>query len=278
MSGSSRIRNSEDAAPGRDTALSASAPEPTEPTPPPPVREPEPPPPEPGDEHQDQSPAGSEPGDKAELRIRQLTREKYEAERRAREAEQRWQQAQQVQRPQPQPGQSPADQAAEERAFQRFQAQQTAQAFNAKCDALWDEGCREYGGEAMAEAKRALDAVGWGNDAYALQSLTELPDGHRIYRELAGDLDNAARILRLPHDKRTIELAWLSRRGTNGAEPGTNRQPEPEPAPVTRAPEPIRPIGARSAPRDLPLDHPNLSMAEYIRRRDREERRSRISR
>ena len=275
---SSRIRSGE--GPGAGVAAS----EPREPPPevtPPPAREPEPPPtapepephePEPG-EHVDQPPAGEEP-DKAALRIRQLTREKYEAERRAREAEARWMQAQQPQRPVPQPGQSPADAAAEQRAYERFQAQQAEQAFAVKCNNLWDEGVREYGGDTMSEAKRALDAVGWGNDPYALQSLTELPDGHRIYRELASDLDNAARILRLPHDKRTIELAWLSARSRN--ESLTNR--EPEPAPVTRAPEPIRPLGARSAARELPLDHPNLSIAEYIRRRDREERRSRISR
>lgn len=270
---SSRIRSG-DASPGAGVAASEPREPPPEVTPPPepqpsPAPEPEPREPEPGD--LDQPPAGEAP-DKAELRIRQLTREKYEAERRARELEQRWNQAQQMQRPMPQPGQSPAEQAAEERAFQRFQAQQTDLAFAAKCNNLWDEGVKEYGGDQMTEAKRALDAVGWGNDAYALQSLTDLPDGHRVYRALAADLDNAARILRLPHDKRTIELAWLSGRGRN--EPGR----EPEPAPVSRAPEPHRPIGARSSPREPRLDDPNLSMAEYIRRRDREERRSRISR
>lgn len=275
---SSRIRSSE--GPGAGVAASERREPPPEVVPPP-AREPEPPapspPPDPHEpepaEHVDQPPAGEEP-DKAALRIRQLTREKYEAERRAREAEARWMQAQQPQRPVPQPGQSPADTAAEQRAYERFQAQQAEQAFAIKCNNLWDEGVREYGGDQMTEAKRALDAVGWGNDPYALQSLTELPDGHRIYRELAADLDNAARILRLPHDKRTIELAWLSARSRN--ESLTNR--EPEAAPVTRAPEPIRPLGARSAARELPLDHPNLSIAEYIRRRDREERRSRISR
>lgn len=270
---SSRIRSG-DASPGAAASEPREPPPevtPPEPAPPSPASEPEPREPEPGEEHTDQPPAGEAP-DKAELRIRQLTREKYEAERRAREAEQRWNQAQQMARPVPQPGQSPAEQAAEERAFQRFQAQQTDLAFAAKCNNLWDEGVKEYGGDQMTEAKRALDAVGWGNDAYALQSLTDLPDGHRVYRALAADLDNAARILRLPHDKRTIELAWLSRPRDNGT------RDEPEPAPVSRAPEPHRPIGARSSPREPRLDDPNLSMAEYIRRRDREERRSRISR
>lgn len=284
MSGSSRIRSD-----GPVVGASASAPEPAEPpqvTPPLPVAEPEPAPvpsprePPPDEGHEDQPPAGSEADDKAQKRFHQLTREKYEAEARARAAEQRLAMLQQPQRPQPQPGQSPADAEAEARAFDRFQAQQAAQIFNTACDNLWDEGCREYGTEGMAEAKRALDAVGWGNDAYALQSLTELPDGHRIYRELAADLDNAARILRLPHNKRQIELAWLSNRGGRG----TNREPDDgmdttrEPAPVSRAPAPIRPIGARSAPRELPLDHKDVSMAEFIRRRDRDSRPSRIAR
>lgn len=278
MTGSSRIRSD-------GPVVGASAPEPAEPPPPtpppvpvaepPPAREPEPREPSPDEGHEDLPPAGSEADDKAQKRFHQLTREKYEAEARARAAEQRLAMMQQPQRPQPQPGQSPADAAAEARAFERFQAQQAAQIFNTACDNLWDEGCREYGGEQMAEAKRALDAVGWGNDPYALQSLTELPDGHRIYRELAADLDNAARILRLPHNKRQIELAWLSSRGARreAGEEGGNRD-----VPVTRAPDPIRPIGARSAPRELPLDHKDVSMAEFIRRRDRETRPSRISR
>lgn len=282
MAGSSRIRSD-------GPVVGASAPEPVEPPPapapeptPPPVAEPAPPAPEPreppAEGHEDPPPAGSEADDKAQKRFHQLTREKYEAEARARAAEQRLAMMQQPQRPQPQPGQSPADAAAEARAFDRFQAQQAAQIFNTACDNLWDEGCREYGGEQMAEAKRALDAVGWGNDPYALQSLTELPDGHRIYRELAADLDNAARILRLPHNKRQIELAWLSNRGRRDPDNGADANREPAPAPYTRAPDPIRPIGARSAPRELPLDHKDVSMAEFIRRRDRETRPSRISR
>jgi hypothetical protein len=220
---------------------------------------------------------GDEPGEpqepdprSTEARIRRLTREKYEAEQHAQQAEMRWRQTQQPQAPQ---GGTPE----EERAYQRFQAQQAEYEFAQRCNGLWDKGIGEYGGSEMQEAKAALDAVGWGNTPEALWSLTEFPDGHRIYRELANDLDNAARILRMPHDQRTIALTRMSRGASAPAAAGTQAEQLRNLPPVSRAPEPHRPVGGTSARRELSLDDPKLSMAEFIRRRDREARRSKIA-
>ena len=279
---SSRIRMN-DADPGGSAVLeeqrrpepAAQEPEPREPEPQPePGTRREPEPREPIREPGEGTDEGAEPEEdprSAAQRIRRLTREKYEAERRAQEAEARFRQTQQPQ--QPPPGSASE---AEQRAFQRFQAQQQEYEFAQRCNGLWDRGCAEYTTGEMTEAKAALDAVGWGNTPDALWTLTELPDGHRIYRELASDLDEAARILRLPHDQRTLALSRLSRQ-----EPRQQSQAEGLrnlPPPVSRAPEPHRPVSGTAARREMSLDDPRMSMAEFIRRRDREERGSRIAR
>jgi hypothetical protein len=75
-----------------------------------------------------------------------------------------------------------------------------------------------------------------------------------------------------------VELARMSRGETvvnsSNVSRETNREPVEERE--TRAPRPLRPIGGNSARQDRPLDQ--VSMAEFIRRRDREERGSRIRR
>jgi hypothetical protein len=275
---SSRIRN-DDLDPGSGAAAAESREpeerrEPQEPAPE--QREPDPPandrtPPPANDAEGEPSGELQEPDPRStEARIRRLTREKYEAEQRAREAEQRFRQSQASQRPQP-------GNESEERAYQRFQQQHAEYDFAQRCNGLWEKGIGDYGSSEMQEAKAALDAVGWGNTPDALFTLTELPDGHRIYRELASDLDNAARILRLPHDQRTIALTRMSRDGNATVAATQAEQLRNLPPPVSRAPEPHRPVGGTAARRELSLDDPKLSMAEFIRRRDREARRSKIA-
>lgn len=150
----------------------------------------------------------------------------------------------------------------------RMEAEQVrvAQEFNRACDNLFNRGVQEYGQE-MGEARDRLNAVGWGNRPDALAAVTQLPDGHRVYRELARDLDRAARVLNLPPMAMAMELARMS---SGDATDGN--------APVSRAPEPVSRIGGHSRPAERPLDSPQTSMAEFIRRRDAQERRSRILR
>ena len=206
-------------------------------------------------------------------RLDRLTFEGHQARRERDEANARlaeWQRRQQAQQ-QPSP-----DQQAEERAYQRLQQERLQQDFDRDCNTLWQKGVDEYGDE-MAEAKRGLDAVGWGNRPDALAALTSLPDGHRIYRELGADLDNAARILSLPPMRMAVELARLSGRDASNplnASRETNRDQSEDRR--SRAPQPLRPVGGNSARGERPLGE--VSMAEFIRRRDRDERGSRIRR
>lgn len=157
--------------------------------------------------------------------------------------------------------------------------------FNDKCDQLFIKGRDEFGA-GMDDARQALNAVGWGGRPDALAALIQLPDGHRVYRQLAANLDNAARILTLPPMGIMMELARMS-----GVEPpiptastastyqaGAAPDPNLQPPQVSQVPEPLRTVGGHSARPPQALNDPKMPLAEFFRRRDKEERRSRISR
>lgn len=215
-------------------------------------------------------------------RIDQLTRDKYAAQRERDQVRAEWQEFQRRQQPAPQPGQP--DRQQYERDVQQGIAKR---AFDQACNSLYARGHDEYGAE-MDDAVQALVAVGYGDvqqnpAAYlALNELAESPNGHRLYRELAGDLENAARVLRMPPNMIIREIARMEARLASGASMSEgNGAPPAEPTPraaVSRAPDPVRHIGGRSAQPPHRLDDPNMDMASWIRERDRQERRSRIAR
>lgn len=201
-------------------------------------------------------------------RIDRLTREKYEARRMAEEAAQRADAAERRQQqptpPRPPPYGPPDTGAdAEERAYQRYRSEGVQKEFDRACNDLYAKG-REAFGESMDEAVRGLNAVGWGGRPDALAAVTRLPNGHAVYRELAQNLDNAARVLNLPPMDMAMELARMSVATKNGATASA-----PAVAPVSRAPEPLRAVGGNSGRPERPLSE--VSMSEFIRRRDREE-------
>lgn len=206
----------------------------------------------------------------AELKARldMLTRQKYELQRQRDEyAAMLARQQQQYADPRYQQ-QASGDPIEVARAEGRQQAheQVIAQRFNEACNGLFQKGQEEFGD--MTEAVGALNAVGYGNRPDVLAALTKLPDGHRVYRELAGNLDNAARVLSMDPMEMALELARMSHGNNNVA-----RETAP---PVSRTPPPLRPVGGNASPARKPLE--KMSMAEFIRERDRTERRSRISR
>jgi hypothetical protein len=253
-------------------------PDPPPPAPPPPEPAPEPPPAreaaEPA-EAEAPAPDGDTPKPEAippqlQKRLDTLTREKYEARRQVEELQQRFEQMQRAQRPADDP---------EERAYQRYTAEQGQRAFNEACNAVAAKGREEF--PDFDDAISTLIKVGYGQPNAdgspspgfrAVEAIASLPDGHRVYRELASDLDNAVRILKLSPIAMAAELGRMSR----VVEPQSLPPAQPAPA-VTRAPEPLRSIGGTSGGSQVPLE--KASWAEFIRRRDAEERRnSRISR
>lgn len=281
---SSRIRN-EEAGPGANPPpaetpdAQPSPPEPQErreqvsaPIPPSDPEQPTDTPAEGGAEGTERQPSESERD--YQRRIDQLTRDKYNAQRERDQIRNEWQAFQEQQRR----AQQPPPSSDYERGRREAYEERVNQDFTQACNTLFAKGVQEYGDE-MGEARDRLNAVGWGNRPDALAAVTQLPDGHRVYRELARDLDNAARVLTLPPMAMAMELARMAGRETSPA--NVSRETMDNGAglpPVSRAPEPTRSIGGNSRAPDRPLDHPQVSMAEFIRRRDREERRSRISR
>lgn len=215
----------------------------------------------------------------AQARIDRLTRERYEAQRerdQIRAEWQRWQQQQQQTPPTP-------EQRARQEGYQQRQQEELGRTFDQACNDLYLRGRQEYGAE-MDDAVAALRAVGWGDRHDALAAVTQLENGHRVYRELARDLDRAARVLAMPPMAMAMELTRMA-----SASPPSTHQIAPQSVPVSesgtrspvevsRAPEPVRHIGGRSVQAERPLDHPQVTMAEFIRRRDRDQRRSRIAR
>lgn len=272
----------DDAEPGSREQPSAPAPE----TPEPPQRSPEPTPEprEPPPSHEPEQPGEETPPPPAEepispaaqARIDRLTRERYEAQREAAQIRAEWQRFQQQQQPTPQT----PEQRARIEGYQQRQQEELGRTFDQACNDLYIKGRGEYGAE-MDDAVQALRAVGWADRHDALAAVTRLENGHRVYRELAKNLDNAARILTLSPMDMAMEL---TRMGYAAGQPPVSAAANESPTEpvrqveVSRAPEPVRHIGGRSTQQERPLDHPQVSMAEFIRRRDRDQRRSRIAR
>jgi hypothetical protein len=253
-------------------------PAPAEPEPPPaPPAPPEPPPQREAAEVAERAEEVAEPADaeapkpeaippQLQKRLDTLTREKYEARRQVEELQQRFADMQRESQRAAGAPDNPVEQAKQE-----LRKEAGERAFNEACNAVATKGRAEY--EDFDDAVKALNAVGYGNRPDALGAIAQLPDGHRVYRTLASDLDNAARVLALPPMAMAVELARMS----IGAPAPANLPPAQPAATVTRAPEPLRSIGGTSGGAQVPLE--KASWAEFIRRRDAEERRnSRISR
>lgn len=266
--------------PGAASDTHPAAPPPPEPTQPPPreaEREPAPPA-EGGEPATEPPPPAEEPiSAAAQARIDRLTRERYEAQRERDQVRAEWQRFQQQQ-------QTPAtpEQRARQEGYQQRQQEELGRTFDQACNDLYLKGRQEYGAE-MDDAVAALRAVGWADRHDALAALTQLPEGHRVYRELARDLDRAARVLAMPPMAMAMELTRMAGGATMPRMPPApaNESPTEGVRPsveVSRAPEPVRHIGGRSVQAERPLDHPQVTMAEFIRRRDRDQRRSRIAR
>ena len=248
----------------------AEEPKPAEPTPPPPPSESPPPPtpPEPPPAREAEASPESTPPPAAELspevqkRFDRLTWEKYEAQRRQQEAEQRLAERERERQAAQRPYGPPGEAEAEQRGYQRAQQESATARFNEACNAVYAKGRQEYG-EAMDEAVRGLNAVGWGNRPDLLAAIVSLPDGHRVYHALASNLDEAHRVLQLPPMEMAMALANLRQQQSNGHAP-------PPSAAVSRAPAPISPIGGQSRAPQVPLE--KLTMREFITQRDRAER------
>jgi len=137
--------------------------------------------------------------------------------------------------------------------------------FDAACNRVFQAGKDEF--PDFEQAVTALAAVGAGQRFDFLAAVTQLPEGHKVYRQLASNLDEAARVLALPPMQMAVELARMEAKLAGNGEPAAPKSLAP---PVSQAPAPIKPIGGGSRAVPSAAD-PKTSMADFIRIRDKEE-------
>ena len=179
-------------------------------------------------------------------RIDQLTREKYERERRAEAAEARL--AEVLANPDKAPTETPdLDKLVAERAAELRKTEQ----FNAKCDDIYTSGKTDF--EDFDDVLGNFKMLG-GLTQPLLEAVTQLPDAHKVLHQLGSNMDEAARILSLAPVPMALELAKLS------SSPAKSK-------PVSKAPPPIKPIDGTPTGEKSPDD---MSMEEWIQWREGE--------
>ena len=207
--------------------------------------------PETGTEQQDAEPQKDDPPRPKhkpwfQERIDTVTREKYEAIRRAEAAEALAERLSKGEAPKQDIPQD-IDSLAEKKAAELVQQRE----FNAKCDAIYSSGNGEFGQE-WDTTLANFGMLGGLNQPF-LEAVTELPDAHKVLHQLGSDMDAAARIMSLPPIKMAFELAKLSSKPVKTA-------------PVTKAPPPIAPLDGAGSPGGGEPDPSNV--AAWIKWRD----------
>jgi hypothetical protein len=188
-------------------------------------------------------------------RVDQITREKWEARRRAEELERELTTLRAAHAqlnpgtPAPTPSGDgftpqtalPADTQALERVIQeRAQALAQQQAFTERCNTTYRQGMGDPATPGFAEAIKNFDLFG-GLQRFPdlVEATVSTPDGHRLLHHLGTHLEEAERILSLPPAARALELGRISARMSAPA-PRTTAAPPP--------PVPIRGNAAASEP------------------------------
>lgn len=160
-------------------------------------------------------------------RINELTREKYENQRRAEALEAQLRQQNPASQTQDTPpGMIPVTEV--ERVASQIAAQRE---FDASCDAVAQFGAEKFSD--FDTARDNLTAMGLISRPF-LDAVTALgtEDGAKVYRDLGTNPDLADKILRLPPARMAVEVAKLAAKPAKPA--------------ISRAPAPITPVGSGS--------------------------------
>ncbi|MDW9228637.1 hypothetical protein C7S15_3234 [Burkholderia cepacia] len=166
--------------------------------------------------------------DWVQRRIDQLTREKHEEKRQREALEARLRELQPdatTMTAQP----MTADQIRAEAA--RLVAQEK---FDAACNKVFDAGKTEF--PDWDTSLRTFQMLGGASQDF-LEAVTSMDAGHKVLHHLGQNPEEAERLLSLPPLRMALELARLET--TVG---------QAKPAPVSKAPAPISPVGGKSAP------------------------------
>lgn len=125
------------------------------------------------------------------------------------------------------------------------------ESFNEACNKTAEKGKEAY--QDFDTAVQGYQLLG-GPKREFLEAINALPNGAQLYYHLGKNLDEGAHVLSLPPVKMALELTKLSAK--------LSKTP-----PVSKAPDPIKPIGSASTRSDNP---DNMSMAEWVAWRDKQ--------
>lgn len=174
-------------------------------------------------------------------RINELTRQKHEGQRQIEELSRQVAQFQQLQQGDPsQPQQLAQD--PQQIAQQIVQRQN----FDAACNRVYEQGKAQFGDFDSAISNLSVLGV----QPEFLEAVTAMDNPHGILYTLAGDLDNAARIMSLPPVLQGRELAQIALKAA-----------APVSAPVSKAPAPITPVDGSAS---VNSDPEKMSTEEWM--------------
>lgn len=163
----------------------------------------------------------------------------------------------------------------ERRAQEKATVIAQARVFNEACDAVAATGKKEFGDAWQTDLNNLALVGALGKDVPTtfLETVIELKNSHKVLHHLAGNMEEAARIAKLPPQRMALEMARI--------EAQINTPPAPPPAPaISNAPMPVIPIGGQAKVTPGNLDDPNLAADDWyaLRAKQLEEKRNRYRR
>ncbi len=143
----------------------------------------------------------------------------------------------------------------------KLRQEQRFEKINTSAEAMFEAGKKAFPKGWEERVNQAAEAIGPEIAARPdfLETLTDLPNAHAVYFDLASDPDRIEALLQMSPSKMGLELGRLS-----------EKLAATKPKTVSRVPTPIRPLD-KPTKEDLPLDDPNMSMEEFDRRMRLEE-------
>jgi len=141
----------------------------------------------------------------------------------------------------------------EARATAKAQEIARVAAFNKACNDIAEAGKTEF--PDFDDSIKNLNMLG-GMSTPMLETLTEIPNAHKVIQALGKDPDMAERVMRLPPVKMAMELARIE----------SSLGKTPAPKPVSTAPKPITPIDGSVRAQEDPS---NMSMEQFVKWREK---------
>ncbi len=150
------------------------------------------------------------------------------------------------------------DKLVNERALEMARANE----FNKACDAIVDEGQKEFGKEWDDAIKNLnlVGAIGQGVSPEFLETAVELKNPHKVLHYLGANLDEAEKLTKMAPKRMAMEMARLEAQLNTPA-------PVPTLAPVSNAPAPVIPVGGAAKPGVPSIDDPNLTTEQFMQLR-----------